>query len=635
MEQCPSCGSYLTNPNAKVCPDCQAPLAAASNTPAQSTKRSNIQDPKLILPPENLKSRKKFASAAGSGAHLKAQEKQADLIIQGLSKYYLDYIRPVEVQTKIELFSTPPLSKIDFFTPPQVMCIGPYSVGKTSFINYLTERKVLGSEIGDQPTTATCHAIMGVPPGQKEAILPGNAVVSDINLPFGHLQKFGINFLNRFQLSYCDSPILDKVTFIDTPGVLSGEKQRINRDYDFPEVIRQFGSHAALILVLFDAHKLDISDEMRDVLLALRGCEDKLVIVLNKADSLSPQSLLRVYGSLMWSLGRVFTAPEALQVVIGSFWAQPHQRTDNKDLLEKEEATLLSHLRGLHKNHSIRLVNDIVKRARQAKTHALIVNQLRGHFGVFTSKDKKKKELLEESRLIDEFKKVQVDHNIPLGDFPKMSRFVETMASLDIHKLPETSKSQIAKIDWILEVGIPTLMRQSQELQLQQQQEEEAQLRLEKEEKKKLQQQHSAAVAAAGYPQNPEANRNNNNDDDDDDDDDSNNPFADDDDGGRGSLHPWGIPEVSRIKYVETFSTLKLTAGRLSGAHAKPTLQQSGLTGGQLKKIWTCADIDKDGYLDSDEYVLCCYLIDETKKTGTVPTMTIDLCPPSKRAEWQ
>jgi hypothetical protein len=32
------------------------------------------------------------------------------------------------------------------------------------------------------------------------------------------------------------SPILEKVTFIDTPGVLSGEKQRQGRSYDFAEV---------------------------------------------------------------------------------------------------------------------------------------------------------------------------------------------------------------------------------------------------------------------------------------------------------------------------------------------------------------------------------------------------------------
>lgn len=34
----------------------------------------------------------------------------------------------------------------------------------------------------------------------------------------------------------CNSPLLNKLTFVDTPGVLSGEKQRIDRSYNFAEV---------------------------------------------------------------------------------------------------------------------------------------------------------------------------------------------------------------------------------------------------------------------------------------------------------------------------------------------------------------------------------------------------------------
>ncbi len=56
---------------------------------------------------------------------------------------------------------------------------------------------------------------------------------------------------------------------MDTPGVLSGEKQRIERTYNFIDVCGWFAARCDLILLLFDPHKLDISDEFKQV----RGCE--------------------------------------------------------------------------------------------------------------------------------------------------------------------------------------------------------------------------------------------------------------------------------------------------------------------------------------------------------------------------
>jgi hypothetical protein len=44
---------------------------------------------------------------------------------------------------------------------------------------------------------------------------------------------FGNNFLTKFEAAEVPAAILRNITLIDSPGILSGEKQRLGRDYDY------------------------------------------------------------------------------------------------------------------------------------------------------------------------------------------------------------------------------------------------------------------------------------------------------------------------------------------------------------------------------------------------------------------
>ncbi|XP_068505367.1 intersectin-2a isoform X1 [Syngnathus scovelli] len=95
----------------------------------------------------------------------------------------------------------------------------------------------------------------------------------------------------------------------------------------------------------------------------------------------------------------------------------------------------------------------------------------------------------------------------------------------------------------------------------------------------------------------------------------------------------WAVPQASRLKYRQQFNTLdKLMSGYLSGPQVRNALIASNLTQTQLAAIWNLADVDKDGRLRADEFILAMHLVD-TAKTGRPLPLTLpqDLIPPSLR----
>ena len=190
-----------------------------------------------------------------------------DSVTDGLKQLYKTKIRPVEEAYKFGEFYSPIMNDGDFDAKPMVLLIGQYSVGKTSFIRYLLGRDFPGQHIGPEPTTDRFIAVLH---GNEDKQTPGNALAVSPNMPFRGLEMFGNGFLSKFQGAQLDAPLLHHVTLIDTPGILSGEKQRIGRSYDFTQVAEWFAARADVILLLFDAHKTDIGDEFRQVVQLLR-----------------------------------------------------------------------------------------------------------------------------------------------------------------------------------------------------------------------------------------------------------------------------------------------------------------------------------------------------------------------------
>ena len=370
-------------------------------------------------------------------------------VIDGIKDMYNSKLLPLEKSCLFGEFHSPYMNSGDFDAKPMVLLIGQYSTGKTTFIRYLQERDFPGMRIGPAPTTDNFMPIMY---GPNEQITPGHVLTVDPKLQFKGLQMFGNAFLDRLNGSFLPSPVLESITLIDTPGILSGEKQRLQRGYDFEGVIGWFSERSDMIILFFDAHKLDISDEFGRVIDIIKKNHNKIRIVLNKSDMITTQQLMRVYGALMWSLGKVLDMPEVIRVYIGSFWDQPRQNTENLDLFKKEQEDLFADIQRLPRTSAVRKLDELIKRARLAKVQAFILDHLRKEMPSMYGKQSKKDSLIK--NLDQVFRTLRKSKQIPEGDFPSVRVMRDSLVGYDFSKFPKLNPMLIDMVDNMLEEDI-------------------------------------------------------------------------------------------------------------------------------------------------------------------------------------
>lgn len=384
-------------------------------------------------------------------------------LIDGLRDLYSNKIFPIEKTSHFAAFhpNGGEIREAEWEARPQVLLIGQYSTGKTSFIKHLLGgRDFPGIHIGPEPTTdkfiAVVHGCEGEDEGGK--IIKGNSLTVVPELPFAGLGEFGTAFLNKFEASVTPSSLLKRVTLIDTPGVLSGEKQRLARAYDFSEVARWFADRSDLILLLFDAHKLDISDELKEVIEKIRPYnDDKVRCILNKADGVGREQLVRVYGSLLWSMGKIFQTPEVARVYCGSFWDQPLMHDDFKDMFERDEELLVEELMNLPACAAARKVNEIVKRIRAIKVHLCILGHLKRQMPLLFGRENAQMSMIQNLRNV--LKEVQTIYDLSDGDMPNVNVLASKLRASNFHSFPSLDSKIIYELNEMIEHDIPELMR--------------------------------------------------------------------------------------------------------------------------------------------------------------------------------
>jgi len=409
------------------------------------------------------------------------------IIISKIKDLYNGTIMPIEQKYGLYDFCLPTDGRIEdaeFDAKPMVLLIGQYSTGKTTFIRHLVGGDYPGMHIGPEPTTdkfvALIHGennhsgdgddklVEDIKDGKHEErknkeskgkIMRGNSLTVTPELPFAGLSFFGTGFLNHFLGSVSDAPLLKDVTLIDTPGVLSGEKQRLSRSYNFAKVTKWFADRSDLILLLFDAHKLDISDELKNIIETIRPHnDDKIRCILNKADGVTREQLVRVYGSLLWSMGKIFDSPEVVRVHTGSYWDEPLMYDDFQSMFENDERLLIDELKNLPKSCVERKVNALVKRVRMIKVHVCILTYLKKQTPRWFGKEKARENLIQ--NLDKVLKAVQSEYNLSEGDMPDTNELSQCLKRQeDFSTFGRVDKRTLRTLDDMILRDIPTIMK--------------------------------------------------------------------------------------------------------------------------------------------------------------------------------
>ncbi|TYI03220.1 hypothetical protein ES332_A11G321500v1 [Gossypium tomentosum] len=263
---------------------------------------------------------------------------------------------------------------------------------------------------------------------------PSKRYLSNVTSIQDGLKKLYTRKLKPLEVTYCFNDFVSPLL--------------TNSDFDAKPMVMLLGQYSTG-KTTFSKHMLKCS--YPGVRIGPEPTTDRFVVVM----------LMRIYGALMWSLGKVLNTPEVVRVYIGSFNEKPVNEgftgPIGKALFEKEQEDLLTDLKDIPKKACDRRINEFVKRARAAKIHAYIVGHLKKEMPTFIGKAKTQQRLTD--NLEEEFVKVQRDYHLPPGDFPDVENFKEVLRGYSFDRFEKLKPKMIQDVDEMLGYDIPNLLK--------------------------------------------------------------------------------------------------------------------------------------------------------------------------------
>ena len=228
---------------------------------------------------------------------------------------------------------------------PFVFLLGNHSSGKSSFINYVCQRKI--QTAGVAPTDDAFTILV---PGPSDVDRDGPSFIGDPDMGFSGLRTYGPQLIHHTKLKVRSNLAFKNFMLVDTPGMIDSPMVRdqygaakhavMDRGYDFESVCRWYSERADVILLFFDPDKPGTTGETLSVLTnSLVGLEHKLHIILNKADQFRKiHDFARAYGSLCWNLSKVIQRKDLPRIY--TMCLPKNYQVPSGDISDEGEASL-------------------------------------------------------------------------------------------------------------------------------------------------------------------------------------------------------------------------------------------------------------------------------------------------------
>jgi GTPase Era involved in 16S rRNA processing len=250
-----------------------------------------------------------------------------------------------------------------------VLILGNFSSGKSTLINELFATDI--QRTGQSPTDDSFTILTAPERNSPPKEIPGSSLINDERLPFTAFKRYGEQFTAHFTMKQIDSPQLENMAIIDSPGMLDATTEK-DRGYDYNGVIGDLAGLADLVVLMFDPHKAgtirEVYETIRNTLPGKSG-EDRIVFVMSRIDECAnPADLLRAYGTLCWNLSQMtgrkdipriyMTYSQNLSRFPDAMAAWENERTELKEKILAAPSLRVSHiLQHIDKQaHEVRMV---------------------------------------------------------------------------------------------------------------------------------------------------------------------------------------------------------------------------------------------------------------------------------------